>query len=93
MPRQALRFRTSWNASIRLDGVGDCTLSAAKLNAPPIAAQEHGAGFRTLSTAHPRGCAILLRSLSAHFRLRLTALIHMHMLDADSLRIAVPQTP
>ena len=24
---------------------------------------------------------------------RLTALIHMHMLDADSLRIAVPQTP
>ena len=31
---EALRFRTSSNAPIRLEGVGDCTLSAAKLNAP-----------------------------------------------------------
>ncbi len=31
---EVLRFRTSSNAPIRLEGVGDCTLSAAKLNAP-----------------------------------------------------------
>jgi hypothetical protein len=34
MQAEALRFRTSWNAPIRLEGVGDCTLSPAKLNAP-----------------------------------------------------------